>query len=363
MTPVGVLWHSTGANNPWLSRYVQPSKSDQKYSELIQLIGKNKHGNDWNNYPVDAGLNAWIGKLADGSVATAQTLPWNYRPWGCGSGNKGSCNSGWIQFEICEDNLSDGKYFEKVYKEACRLTAYLCKLYNIDPNGTVKLNGVDIPTILCHYDSYKLGLGSNHGDVYHWFPKFGKCKNYTMEDVRADVTTLLNKYTSYEDEVLNAEQTISGIRTSKNAINFIKSKEGFIKYAIWDYAQYSIGYGSRCNKNEYPNGITEAQAEALLLNIVAKEIEPAVARLESKRSKKFKQNEWDALVSFTYNLSTVWMSDRYSVYNYVMLNKSYTNEEFKDCMCAWSNAGGKQLQGLLTRRKEEADMYLKGVYF
>ena len=49
--------------------------------------------------------------------------------------------------------------------------------------------------------------------------------------------------------------------------------------------------------------------------------------------------------------------------NQFFVSKSYTNEEFKDCMCAWSNAGGKQLQGLLTRRKEEADMYLKGVYF
>ena len=27
----GVLWHSTGANNPALSRYVQPSKDDKNY--------------------------------------------------------------------------------------------------------------------------------------------------------------------------------------------------------------------------------------------------------------------------------------------------------------------------------------------
>jgi hypothetical protein len=43
-----------------------------------------------------AGLNAWIGKLANGEVTSVQTMPWEYRPWGCGSGNAGSCNDGWI---------------------------------------------------------------------------------------------------------------------------------------------------------------------------------------------------------------------------------------------------------------------------
>lgn len=142
----GVLWHSTGANNPTLRRYVQPGADDPNYANLMALLGKNNNGNDWNHTSVQAGLNCWIGKLADGSVTTVQTMPWNYRPWGCGSGSKGSCNNGWIQFEICEDGLADADYFNKVYKEACEITAYLCKLYNIDPHGTVLVNGVKVPT-------------------------------------------------------------------------------------------------------------------------------------------------------------------------------------------------------------------------
>lgn len=185
----GILWHSTGANNPNLKRYVQPYEDDANYAELISVLGKNAYGNDWNHINKNAGLNAWIGKLADGTVTTVQTMPWDYAPWGCGSGSKGSCNSGWIQFEICEDALTDKTYFNKVYKEACELTAYLCDMYDIDPKGTVKHNGVVVPTILCHYDSYKLGLGSNHGDVLHWFNKHGK----TMDDVRNDVAGLLQK--------------------------------------------------------------------------------------------------------------------------------------------------------------------------
>ena len=187
MTVKGVLWHSTGANNPNLRRYVQPDDNAANRAELLALLGTNGNRNDWNHINRQAGLNCWIGKLADGTVTTVQTMPWNYRPWGCGSGNKGSCNNGWIQFEICEDGLNDATYFNKVYKEACEITAYLCKIFNIDPNGTVNMNGVSVPTILCHADSHALGLGSNHGDVNHWFPKFGK----SMATARADVAALM----------------------------------------------------------------------------------------------------------------------------------------------------------------------------
>jgi peptidoglycan hydrolase-like protein with peptidoglycan-binding domain len=114
-------------------------------------------------------------------------MPWDYESWGCGKGSKGSCNNGWMQFEICEDNLNDKTYFEAIYKEACELTAYYCKLYNLDPHGTVKFNGIEVPVILCHQDSYKLKLGSNHSDIYPWFKKYGK----TMDDVRDDVAALL----------------------------------------------------------------------------------------------------------------------------------------------------------------------------
>ena len=83
----------------------EDSDNDPNKAALIALIGDNKYNTDWNYTQVNAGLNAFIGYLRDGSVGTIQTMPWNFRPWGCGSGIKGSCNNGWIQFEICEDNL------------------------------------------------------------------------------------------------------------------------------------------------------------------------------------------------------------------------------------------------------------------
>lgn len=198
--PIGVLWHDTDAGNPYLKRYVQPYKGDADYDKMISLLGVNQNGNDWNHAYRDAGLNAFIGQLADGTLTSVQVGEWTMAPWGCGMGPRGSCNGfvtthgyfdwikkHWIQFEICDDGYNSREYFEIAYEEACQLTAYLCYLYDLDPRGTVTFAGIDVPVILCHQDSYRLGLGNNHGDVLDWFAKFGK----TMNDVREHVYKIL----------------------------------------------------------------------------------------------------------------------------------------------------------------------------
>ena len=164
--PMGVMVHSTAGNNPWLKRYVGPDDG---------LLGVNKNNNHWNMPGVGACVHAFIGKLADGSVATYQTLPWTMRGWHCGKGSKGSGNDTHISFEICEDGLTDASYFQAVYREAVELTAHLCKEFGLDPLK----DGV----VICHAEGHKRGIASNHGDVLHWFPKHGK----TMDDFRADV--------------------------------------------------------------------------------------------------------------------------------------------------------------------------------
>ena len=71
MTIRGVLWHSTGANNPTLKRYVQPSEDDPNKEKLLSIIGVNPNRNHHNKVTNNtAGLNAWIGKLADGSIGS-----------------------------------------------------------------------------------------------------------------------------------------------------------------------------------------------------------------------------------------------------------------------------------------------------
>ena len=166
--PQGIMVHSTGANNPWLKRYVGPDDG---------LLGKNQYNNHWNQDKPGGRqvcVHAFIGKLADGSIATYQTLPWNHRGWHAG----GDANNTHIGFEICEDGLTDASYFSAVYKEAVELCVHLCKLY-----------GLSEKDIICHSEGYKQGIASNHADVMHWFPKHGK----TMDDFRADVRKELLK--------------------------------------------------------------------------------------------------------------------------------------------------------------------------
>ena len=187
MKPCGVLIHDTGAVNPNLKRYIQPTDDDPNRSMWLERLGKNQYNNDYNHAYRKMGVNCWVGMLADGTVTTIQTLPWDYLPWGCGSGKNVSCNNGWLQFEICMGRKTDKEYFDAAYREACEITAYLCRLFGFDPYGTVDFNGMEVPVILCHADSHKLGLGSNHGDIYSYFGLFGK----DMDTFRADVAALL----------------------------------------------------------------------------------------------------------------------------------------------------------------------------
>lgn len=175
IVPQGVMIHSTGANNPWLKRYVQPSADDANYTSLMQQLGTNSNLNSWNRANVNACVHGFIGKLADGSIAVAQTLPWTHRGWHSASGKKGSANNTHISFEICEDGLSDPNYFAQVYQVAVELTAYLCNKYGLDPLQ----DGV----VICHAEGYRRGIASNHGDVNHWFPKHGKNMNVFRQDV------------------------------------------------------------------------------------------------------------------------------------------------------------------------------------
>ena len=166
ITPTGVLWHSTGANNPYLKRYVGPNDG---------LLGENKYRNYWNRPNLAICCHAFIGLLENGDVATYQILPWNHRGWHAG----GSANDRYIGFEICEDNLKNKDYAMSVYAEAVELTAYLCKMFNINPYND--------NAIIDHAKAHQLGMASNHGDVLHWFGRYG----ITLKTIVSDVATAM----------------------------------------------------------------------------------------------------------------------------------------------------------------------------
>ena len=170
--PRGIMVHSTGANNPYLKRYVAPDDG---------LLGENPYGNHWNQPGLAKCVHAFIGRLQDGAVATYQTLPWDMAGWHSGVGSLGKSknanNTGYIGFEICEDDLSGTEYFAAVYEEGAQLCAFLCREFGLNP----------MEDIVCHSEGHAMGIASNHSDVMHWFPKHGK----SMDSFRARVRVLL----------------------------------------------------------------------------------------------------------------------------------------------------------------------------
>lgn len=198
ITPRGIMVHSTGVNNPYLKRYVGPD--DGK-------LGENLYNNHWNTYHPGGSevcVHAFIGLLKDESVATYQTLPWDCRGWHAG----GSANNTHIGFEICEDDLSDKRYFDKVYQEAVELCAYLCKLYNLTEKN-----------IICHSEGAGQGIASNHGDVMHWFPKHGK----SMDTLRADVKKMLSGTQTTDKQLYRVRKTWTDAQSQIGAYSVLEN--------------------------------------------------------------------------------------------------------------------------------------------
>lgn len=151
------------------------------------------------------------------------------------------------------------------------------------------------------------------------------------------------------------------LRMSEAGVQFIKDHEGFIKYAMWDYSQWSIGYGSRCEENEFPDGITEEEAD-YRLRLMLVDFEKSVNSFESRTGRTFSQQEYDALVSFTYNLGAGWMSNSSNTITQLLLSGNFTEMEFVNALGRWIHAGGTALSGLATRRMDEANLFLNGDY-
>ncbi len=157
----------------------------------------------------------------------------------------------------------------------------------------------------------------------------------------------------------------SALDTSDACIEMIKAEEGFVKKPYWDYAQYTIGYGTKCPDNmvDYYNehGITEEEA----LKMLRSHLDGIEKRLNEDLIDKFQlalgQNQFDALVSFSYNCGTGWIYNETDSLRRAILTGASDNEIIYR-FSRWCNAGGQVKTFLLTRRLSEANMYINGVY-
>ena len=66
--------------------------------------------------------------------------------------------------------------------------------------------------LICHSEGYSRGVASNHGDVMHWFPKFGK----NMDGFRADVSSELKGDEDMTQEQFN--QMMAEYERTKNPV-------------------------------------------------------------------------------------------------------------------------------------------------
>ena len=149
------------------------------------------------------------------------------------------------------------------------------------------------------------------------------------------------------------------MKTSEEAIQILKDMEGFIKKPIYDNGQYSVGYGSGCEKDDYPDGITEEEADALLREYL-EEMEVTINSFATRNKIVFSQNQFDALMLFTYNCGGNWVHSDGILRDAIIEGK--TGNSFIFAMSLWSSASAKLHMGLVERRLIEANMYLNGQY-
>lgn len=181
INPQGCVNHSVGCAQPSVDVF-------------FNIMNKSSAG--W-------GVNALLGDFHKGDGRILVVLPLDARPWGCGSGSKGSWNNTKVQWEVCEpaghtyaggtmiayDVAKNQVYFDRMWKMLVAWNVYLVKKFGYDING-----------ISDHAESYRAGYGSNHSDMGQWLPKHGK----SMAALRQEVEAILNgdSITETEDDFM-----------------------------------------------------------------------------------------------------------------------------------------------------------------
>lgn len=145
-------------------------------------------------------------------------------------------------------------------------------------------------------------------------------------------------------------------KTSKKGVDLIKKHEGFKSKPYLCPANVpTIGFGATF----YPDGrkvklSDEPISEVIAEVILKKHLEKFEQYVDSYCTDKLNQNQFDALVSFCFNLGPA------NLKSSTLLKKVNANPNdptIKDEFMKWVKAGGRTLRGLVTRRAEEANLY------
>lgn len=147
------------------------------------------------------------------------------------------------------------------------------------------------------------------------------------------------------------------MQLSEEGLNLIKEFEGFRSNPYKCSAGVTtIGYGSTYYRNGkkvsmLDKPISEDEAKSLLAYIANKDFGEFVNKVVKV---ELNQNQFDALVSFAYNLGNG------NLQNSTLLKK-VNQKDFVGAskeFVKWNKAGGKELVGLTRRREKERDLFL-----
>lgn len=148
------------------------------------------------------------------------------------------------------------------------------------------------------------------------------------------------------------------MKISNNGLNLIKQFEGFSSSPYLCPAKIpTIGYGS----TYYEDGtkvtlkdkpITEQRATQLLEFVANKTFSENINKVVKV---PLSQNQFDALVSFAYNIGN-------KNFNWSTLLKKLNLSDYEGASLEfgrWNQANGKILNGLVSRRQKEKELFLK----
>jgi lysozyme len=141
----------------------------------------------------------------------------------------------------------------------------------------------------------------------------------------------------------------------KEAIELIKKFEGCKLNSYQCSAKvWTIGFGSTFYENgakvQIGDTITQHRAESLLL-ITANKFAVEVRKLVKSN---LNEKQMAALISFAFNLGIGALSKSTLL---KLVNSNPSSPQIRNEFMKWINAGGKPLNGLIRRRKAEAELY------
>jgi lysozyme len=154
------------------------------------------------------------------------------------------------------------------------------------------------------------------------------------------------------------------MQMSENGLELLKQWEGFELKVYKDSAGLpTIGVGHLITKSEqssgniviagapipYANGLTDQQ----VLDLLSQDVQPAESSVNNGVKVELNQNQFDALVSFTFNVG----GGSFSSSTLLKVLNQGQYDQVPDQLRRWNKAGGKVVQGLVNRRENEVNLW------